>query len=191
MHMESRTSPRQEPGYLVLLMVLSFGLYSSYWFYRNWRLLKEQGHSKIRPALRAVGIAVPLLDIYLTVTQLKSLKQLTSKAGGGAYFPAGWVSFGSLLFCYLYGATGILFTLASLSESAPLSSDVFAWLMFSFLFSLLMGLVLIVPQRALNEYADTLQAPPRKGLTTGEIAWLSIGGLAWVLSLAELYLPIL
>jgi RNA polymerase subunit RPABC4/transcription elongation factor Spt4 len=39
---------------LVLLSLLTLGLYELYWFYRNWSLIKAQEQVKIIPILRAV-----------------------------------------------------------------------------------------------------------------------------------------
>jgi hypothetical protein len=39
---------------LFVLSVCTFGLYKVYWFYKNWRLIKEHEQSDIRPVARAI-----------------------------------------------------------------------------------------------------------------------------------------
>jgi hypothetical protein len=39
---------------LILLSIVSFGLYEAYWIYRNWRYVKEKDGLKIRPFWRGV-----------------------------------------------------------------------------------------------------------------------------------------
>jgi len=41
-------------GKLILLCVLSFGLYELYWFYQNWKAVKIQEEKKLSPFWRAV-----------------------------------------------------------------------------------------------------------------------------------------
>jgi hypothetical protein len=39
---------------LILMSILSFGVYEAYWIYRNWRYVKERDHLDIRPFWRGV-----------------------------------------------------------------------------------------------------------------------------------------
>ncbi len=39
---------------LILLSIVSFGLYEAYWIYKNWRYLKERTHLKIMPFWRGI-----------------------------------------------------------------------------------------------------------------------------------------
>jgi len=38
---------------LVVMSLVTFGLYEIFWFYKNWQLIKLREHSEIRPFWRA------------------------------------------------------------------------------------------------------------------------------------------
>lgn len=39
---------------LVVMSICTFGLYETYWFYKNWKLIKARERSNIHPVLRAI-----------------------------------------------------------------------------------------------------------------------------------------
>ena len=58
-------SHAQPIRHLVWLAILSFGLYELYWFYRNWRVIKEHGGHDFSPGWRAVGLFVPIVNVFM------------------------------------------------------------------------------------------------------------------------------
>ena len=38
---------------LSLMVVATFGIYALYWFYRNWKVIRDREHSDIQPFWRA------------------------------------------------------------------------------------------------------------------------------------------
>ncbi|MEK7122438.1 MAG: hypothetical protein AAB855_01125, partial [Patescibacteria group bacterium] len=84
------------PGKLVLLSVLSGGVYLIYWFFRNWRDIKVHTGAKISPTGRAVAACLPVVDIVLFCLLFKNIHSLTKKEGT-RLFPLVWTCIGAAL----------------------------------------------------------------------------------------------
>lgn len=181
--MGNHESRRLELGYLVLLNVLSFGLYSLYWFYQNWRSLEEVHGTKLRPALRTVGLMVPILDIFLIADQWKRIHDLNTH-DSKSYFPLAWTVLGYLSLSYLYFTYVILAIISFTTDMPPSSGEMIGGMFIDLIAFTLLGLLLAVPQRALNAYwaqHHTGSSASRYALTPGEIAWITLGGIAWTI----------
>ncbi len=185
--MTTSNEKRLELGYLVLLTVATFGAYLIYWFYRTWRQLEETNEGKLRPALRAIGTVVPLLNIYMVTNQWKRISELDD-GENKTFFSVAWSVFGYLLVTYLYAAYFVLISVAVVNGLQPTGAELISLTFLDLIALSLIGLMVAVPQRALNAYysrADHATPPTRAQLTPGQIAWLSIGGLAWIISLLQ------
>ncbi len=60
---------------LVLMLIGSFGLYSIFWFYRNWILIRERTEKRLHPAWRA------LLSVIWASACCKFIKEAIDSAG--------------------------------------------------------------------------------------------------------------
>ena len=152
----------ESTGKLALFTVLTTGLYFIYWSYRNWSQLKAHKNLDINPALRTVGLFIPLVNIYFTGTLIRDIRDYANEAGIKT-FSLGLVLGMWVIFFYLGNRLAFY--------SNPLTA----------LISWVLIICLIIPysmvQDTLNEYwikeqGDSL---PKKGLTGGEIAVLIIG----------------
>lgn len=152
---EMRYSHAQPITKLVLLSILTFGLYQFYWFYRNWKTIKAQTGVPLSPGWRTVGLFVPIVSIFMVNDQFKLIHTVASASGLRPRFSPGWLTLGYL----------VLTALSRLPDP---------WEMVE----LLSFLPLIPVQRALNEYWATEQ--PGRAVRTryskGEIAVLIVGG---------------
>lgn len=186
-HHREKTAHTQEIGMLILLTVVSYGTYPLYWFYRNWTHLKEVSGVSIRPALRTLGLLVPFLNIFLIAQQFQQIRELGEKEDTKIYFPSVWVTIGYLALFYLYaGYSAVAIALYS-SDTPPSGLEAVGAMSLDLLIFLFAGLLLAVPQRVLNAYWGKAHhdRPVRSCLSAGEIAWISIGGMVWLLSLAQ------
>lgn len=59
------------------LLIFSFNLYQFYWFYRNWKDIKNsfKEYKDISPKLRLLGLFIPLLGIYLIYNQFNIIQE--------------------------------------------------------------------------------------------------------------------
>ncbi|MCL4474479.1 MAG: hypothetical protein M1455_11210 [Actinobacteria bacterium] len=95
-----RYSLGQQPWRLVVLAYLAGYFYLLYWFYRNWRDLRDQIGLQVRPWLRTAGLLVPLLNFYLIYDQFKEIRDADQTAGQRPVFlfvaTTGFLTFSNL-----------------------------------------------------------------------------------------------
>lgn len=58
---------------LTLLSVLSFGLYYFYWFYLNWKFMKETGKVKINPIWLTIPLFFPVFNFFIPYFLFKNI----------------------------------------------------------------------------------------------------------------------
>lgn len=75
---------------LVVMSICTLGVYQIYWFYKNWRLVKERENSDIMPAMRAIFAYFFCYSLFKKIRDTAESQKLTVSfdASGMA---AGWV----------------------------------------------------------------------------------------------------
>jgi hypothetical protein len=151
---------------LVVMSIVSMGLYEMYWIYRNWRYLKERDGLKIQPFWRGwfgIFYCHSILKAILTDRQTNAIEKASFSAGGLA---TGWiilVILGSAIGRSNEAAVSFLGTLISLP---------------SFLFFLPV-------QNHINRVNDRISPrPPYKSWSAGHTVCLVWGIIIWLLILA-------
>lgn len=148
---------------LVLLSIVSFGIYEAYWIYKNWRYIKEREGLKISPFWRGVfGVFFChglLREIHATEESTSLIEPSFSPNG----LATGWV---------------ILAILANLIGRAPdVTASIIAGLMPSYLF-------LVPVQNYINSVtAKRTPSASYYGWSSGHILCLVVGILLWALVL--------
>lgn len=157
---------------LVLLSILTFSIYDIYWFYKNWKVIKESEKSTIYPIARAI------FAIFYCHRFFKQVHSSVTNKGYTNDFSPGWLATGYIAALVLsnllgrYETTNVLYNLLWLSIS--LSSIVF----------------LVPIQKAINFYNEKVHgAVVKKGASRGEIAIIIIGIICTCLILIGLFLP--
>ena len=189
-HEKKGFSKGLEPGYVVILSLLTYGMYHIYWFYKNWTELKEALGRPIRPAMRSIGLFIPILNIFLIAQQFKNIRDVAREQGATSFYSHVWTSIAYIILSTAYTVFTVLITVSLIDEGAStLTPDLLVGIMFIDLaFFSLLGILLVAPQRILNEYWSKVQGlPMRQHLTAGEIAWLVFGGLFWFISVIEIF----
>lgn len=169
---ECTESNSLDVGKFFLLTVISGGLYLIYWFYRNWKHIKEHTKSSIRPAGRTVAASFPVLDIVFFCLQLKAIHELAKKQGSRA-FPLVWTCIGIAL---IFIASWALLAALSITYGA----EQFGLFLMGFFLSIFVALILMPVQLVLNDFWKHVQparAEVYTSYTNGEKAWLVVGSL--------------
>ena len=146
-------------GKFILLSCLTFGLYSLFWFARNWNLIQKQEKSKIHPTARA------LFSIFFFY-ELSEKVQKSAKSNGYEK-------------TYSSGLMTILYILFSFSYRLPENYWLVGLLIFLPFLPLLEAILYnnqkIVPTGKINSQYHT-----------GEIITIIIGAILWALVLIGL-----
>jgi len=157
---------------LILMSILSFGIYDAYWIYKNWRYLNERDRLNIKPFWRGIfGIFYchSLMNAIHNDPQTNALKPAQFSAG---MLATGWV---------------ILVVVANVISR---SEDPRVILIGSIV-TLPSFLFLIPVQNYINSVNQAVQPlPPRnKWWSFGHIVCFGVGLLCWLGLLAEYILP--
>jgi len=182
---EERYSNAQAPWRLIILSILTFGIYEIYWFYRNWKHLKKHKNLNISPGWRTVGLFVPIYNIILIYTQFRDIRDFAVGTGCKTYSSPGWLTFG---YIFLNGIS-LRLTLYEWKLTDP--AELLGTSIFGLLISLLAVWLLVVVQKTLNDFWKKEQPDlvMRTTFSGKEIVLLVIGGIFWLLSLIGIFIP--
>lgn len=81
---------------LAIMSICTFGIYEIYWFYRNWKFLKEKRGYNIRPFWRA------LFSIFFCYSLFKTVKYYANKTGIQETFTPGGLAAAYILIYIAY-----------------------------------------------------------------------------------------
>jgi hypothetical protein len=73
----------RKPTVLLVLMILSGGLYGTYWAYKNWQAIRDDTGSKISPFWRTVFLVFYVWPLFKMMTLLAKSRGYTVKYSGG------------------------------------------------------------------------------------------------------------
>ncbi|RMF25346.1 MAG: hypothetical protein D6760_01245 [Deltaproteobacteria bacterium] len=143
----------QPAAHLLVLSILTLGLYEFYWFHRNWRHFSEHLGRPLRPGWRTLGLLVPGLNIFLVYDQLRMIADAAGRAGVAVSYSPGV-------------ATAVFFALAFLSNLTMV------WAL-----SLLTVLPLLPVQETLNRFwvGQQPDRPMRREFTGAELLAMIAG----------------
>lgn len=82
---------------LLLLMVLSCGLYMYVWCYQNWEDLKNTRNWDIRPVFKTLGLLIPVYAFIVLYRQFKNIEEVAEIEGVGIPVRSGWFIFSILI----------------------------------------------------------------------------------------------
>ncbi|MFD0998355.1 hypothetical protein ACFQ21_03515 [Ohtaekwangia kribbensis] len=147
---------------VLILSLVSFGLYGIWWIYKSWRFFKEKDGLDIMPVARAIFSIFFLYSLFENI-------QHYAKSNGYQKSYSSWALF----------AGQIIFSIASRLPEPY-------WLI-----SIVSSFFLLAPANALNfaiANSEQYKATTISGFNGRQIAVLVIGGIFWILVLAGLFL---
>lgn len=150
-------SNRRSIRRVVLINILSCGLYNLYWFYKNWQQLKKHNNLDIMPIWRTISLFIPIIGLVVLWEHIREIKDYAEAAGvKRTYSTAGMF---------------LLWLLFLIGARLPEPWDYLG---------LLSAIPLALVQRTLNSYWDIVQ-PNRveAKLQIGEVVVTIIGLLLW------------
>ena len=66
---------------ILLMSVLSYGLYLLYWFYLTWKHYRDHTHAEAFPVWHALTLFVPIYGLFRTHAHMRSYKELMNNSG--------------------------------------------------------------------------------------------------------------
>ena len=144
------------------MSIVTFGLYHLYWFYRNFKLVKDQEGAELSPVLRS------MFAPFTSHTLFKRVKQSAKEKNYSKNFSVKLLTGLYLIIGFLRGGA------QGLSAGELLVQDVF-W-------TIITTLILFPVQKAINyNNSQTKEENGLKtGFTKGEYVFMAIGVLLWI-----------
>ena len=178
-------SNAQAPWRLVLLSFFTFGMYEYYWFYRNWKHLKNHKKLNIRPGWRTAGLFVPIYCVFLGYWQFKDIREYAKKVGCNSFSDPGWLIIGYIFLSNV--STKISWYGFELTDP----SERLAFTILEIIFSLLAVWILVTVQKTLNVYWKNEQPELkiRTNFSRGEQILFFMGGIIWILAIIGMFIP--
>ena len=178
------------PQRVLVMTVLSYGLYLFYWFYLTWRQYRDHTGSPAFPVWHALTLLAPIYGLFRTHAHIRSFRELLTQANLPCTVSAGW----SVVVVMVYSALGwasfqVSGGFQSLTAGESISSATVRTVALIDGVSILVvaGLLLSV-QGNLNRYWASLAG--RQAISArvapGEVAFALLGLLFWITTVAGL-----
>ena len=172
---------------VLLMTVLSYGLYLFYWFYLTWKHYRDHTRSEAYPIWHALTLLVPIYGLFRTHAHMRSYKELMLNAGLITNISAGWavvlVLIAAILDNLSLNLAGGITSFGEITQRAAV-----AMALINAVSILILAGLLVHVQRNINRYWLSLGnkrlAASRIGV--GEVIFGLVGLLAWFDTLASL-----
>ena len=181
------------PTRILLMAVLSYGLYFLYWFYLTWKQYRDHTGQEVFPVWHALTLLVPFYLLFRTHAHVRSFKELMVNSGLASTLNPGW-AVGLVAIWWVLGSvsfyvSGGFFSTQEIGRGTAMAVA----LLDALSISVLAGLLLLV-QGNLSRYWGGLPqvSSGETSLTNapigvGEIILLVIGLLLWFNTLMLLF----
>jgi hypothetical protein len=163
------------PGKFLTLTILTLGLYLIYWFYRQWRMVKERDGSSIWPIPRG------LFYVFFTHTLYRDINAKLRQDQVEHPWSPGITATLVVIFTIL---SNVLGRLSGENIGSPLTD------ILSLMLVPLLAYTALPAQKAANIASGDADGVGNNRFTGANWAWMLVGGLIWILSLFGLYLVI-
>ena len=174
------------PTRILVMGVLSYGLYIFYWFYLTWKQYRDHTGQEAFPIWHALTLLVPIYGLFRIHAHVRSFKELIVNSGRTSTLSpvcaVGLVAISEVLDAISFNVSGGFFSFKEMRQSTALAVGLFNVLSITVVAGLLLQL-----QGNLNRYwsglaqlsfGETLLTKARIGL--GENILLVVGLLFWL-----------
>ena len=167
---------------VILMSVISYGLYLFYWFYVTWKQYRDYTKREAYPVWHALTLSVPVYGLFRAHAHVRTYKELAASAGVPTSLSPGWAVAAVM-------ASGAL-DWGSLRMGFSSSSDDFAVAIaiLDILSMVIVTFLLVYVQRNLNAYWRSIKEVTASPVKTGwgEIVFGILGVLSWVGTIVSL-----
>ena len=181
---------RISPTRILVMTLLSGGLYLFYWFYVTWQQYRDHTGNQVFPMWHTLTLTIPGYGLFRTHAHMRSFKELLLDAGVLCTISVGWTVALVLMLNILGLAssilTGGLFNFGEVSFGATVASTLLNLVSVA----VVLGLLLHVQQN-LNRYWDSLDNVTLVDLNVGagEVILAVVGVFTWIITLASIFSP--
>ena len=186
-----RTLPYRVPiGRVLLMVILSGGLYQYYWFYLTWAQYRDHTRTEVFPVWHALCLLVPGYGLFRAYAHVQAYKQLMDDNGVENTLSPGW-AVAAILSAQLLGVVSVFVTGGLGSEPEISRSTVFTQVVFLVMTLVIQLSLLVHVQGNINHYWSSQPGVTLLNARTGagELTFAAIGVLVWVLTIMAIVSP--
>ncbi len=163
------------PGKFLALAILTMGVYLVYWFYRQWRTVKDRDQSNIWPIPRGLFYIFFTHSLYADINE-----RLRSNGTNYEWSPGA----SATLVVVLTLLSNILSRLSGENIGPPFTD------VLSIAIVPMLAYFALPAQKAANAASGDADGSSNSSFTGANWVWMILGGLIWALSLFGLYIII-
>ena len=190
--LSQRTLPYRVPlGRVLLMVILSGGLYQYYWFYLTWSQYRDYTRAEVFPVWHALCLLVPIYGLFRAYAHVQAFKQLMDDDGVENTLSPGWAVV-AILSAQLLGVVSVFMTGGLGSEPEISRSTIFTQVVFLVMTLVIMLSLLLHVQGNINHYWSSQPGVTLLNARTGasELTFAAIGVLVWVFTIMALVNPV-
>jgi len=181
-----RTLPyRISPTRILVMSLLSYGIYLFYWFFLTWQQYRNYTGNMTFPMWHTLSILVPVYGQYRTHAHIRCINELMFEAGLDCSIKIGW-AVALVAVIQTLGYASLFFNYVEVSPMSALISALLA------VASIAIGLGLLLHvQQNLNRYWASLDDVTLVDLNvgSGEVILAVIGVITWIIAMASIVSP--
>ena len=178
-------------GRVLLMVILSGGLYQYYWFYLTWAQYRDHTRAEAYPVWHALCLLVPIYGLFRAYAHVQAFKQLMDDNGVENTLSPGW-AVAAILSAQLLGVVSVFVTGGLGSEPEISRSTIFTQVVFLVMTLIIMLSLLLHVQGNINHYWSSQPGVTLLNARTGagELTFAAIGVLVWVFTIMSLVSPV-
>ncbi len=171
------------PTKIVVLSIISFGIYPFYWFYLTWKHYRDHTKSEAYPVWHAFAVNVPIYGLFRTHAHVRSYKELMEKARIATSLSPGL----SVVLIAFVNVLGWLSGGISWNTEISMELAVVSTALTLLAIGASIGLVLQI-QDNLNKYWQSTSGGKavKSHITVGEVIVCLLGIIAWIFTIVSL-----
>ena len=173
---------------IVLMTVLTWGLYLYYWFYLTWKQYRDHTGDEAYPVWHVLTLYVPIYGLFRTYAHARTYRDLMQDAGIPSSIK-GWLA---VVMMYFWG-----WLLAAFSLAAAALTGTFGFMVGTYTFVICGTIIALFISSFLhlqNNFNRYWRGLPNMRVTSarigvGEVIFGIIGALFWLLILLNIFSP--
>lgn len=173
---------------VLLMTVLSYGLYLFYWFYLTWKQYRDYTGDDAYPIWHALTLFVPIYGLFRTHAHARTFRALMWDAGLSSSIRPGWAWVAVLIAGFLGNVS--LRGYMQLALRGELTQGAVIWFLVIDLIvmALIAGLLLHI-QSNINRYWNSRPNMRVRSarIGVGEVIFGILGVLSWLTTLADIF----
>ncbi len=175
---------------IVLMTMVSYGLYLFYWFYITWKQYRDHTGKRVYPFWHAAALSVPIYDLFRVHAHVRAFKELAAESGVLTSLSPGMAVAGVLAVDVLRAASSLLSFAQEIASALGIKTGGAGATpaLLDILSMAIVAVVLVHVQSNLNAYWRSVKGAAASSvkISLAEVILGVIGAIAWLTTIVSL-----